>query len=76
MRARVYLRQPLFTYPGSQGHVPAGTMVIEGECAPAEGIGLRVDVTTYFDEKGRKLEGTSRTLIVAAGKLDHLQPLD
>lgn len=76
MRARVYLRQPLFTYPGSQGHVPAATMVIEGECAPAEGIGLRVDVTAYYDEKGRTLEGKPRTLILASAKLDHLQPLD
>jgi hypothetical protein len=76
MRARVFLRQPLFTFPGSHGHVPANAVVLDGVCTPVEGIGLKVEVSDYFDEKGRKLEGKSTVLLVSAAKLDHLLILD
>ena len=76
MHARVFLRQPLFTFPGAQAHVPTSAVVLEGECTPMEGIGLKVVMSACFDEKGKALEVPPLVLVVSAGKIDHLQILD
>ncbi len=76
MHARVFLRQPLFTLPGAQAHVPTNAVVLEGECTPMEGLGLKVVMASCYDEKGKRLESLPSVLVVSAGKIDHLQILD
>jgi len=76
MRARIFLRQPLFTLPGAGPHVPPAAMVLDATCTPVEGLGLRVEAWAWFDEKGRELTAASAVLILPAAKIDHLQVLD
>jgi hypothetical protein len=71
MRARLYLRQSLFSFPGEAGHVPAGAAVLEGELLEEGAGGLRIRVQAWFDERGRSLEAAPATLIVPSAKLDH-----
>lgn len=73
MRVRVYLRQALFTLPGSLAHVPVNVAVLEGECADPAALNPRVKADAYFDEKGRTLEGGPSDVVVPAAKLDHVQ---
>lgn len=75
MRARVFLRQPLFSFPGAQAHVPSAAVVLEGEVNPVEGIGLKVEITHCLDEKGRPLTVTPLTVLVPLDKVDNLQLL-
>lgn len=76
MRAHVFLRQPLFTFPGAGAHVPAAATVLDAVCSPVEGFGLKVEVSAWFDEKGRELKGDPAVLILPATKIDHLKVLD
>lgn len=72
MQARVYLRQNLFTLSGEAAHVPAGAAILVGKLAGTDALGVTVKVTTWLDEKGRKLDGGPRTLLVPASKIDHV----
>ncbi|HNC98627.1 MAG TPA: hypothetical protein PKY30_14395 [Myxococcota bacterium] len=79
MRVRAFLRQPLFTISGSEAHVPHSAMVLEGELGEQSSSGLTIRVQSYFDDRGRKLEGATakeRTLILPGGKVDHLLVLE
>ncbi|MBM4368393.1 MAG: hypothetical protein FJ102_19420 [Deltaproteobacteria bacterium] len=69
MRARVFLKGPLFTFAG---HVPRGAAVVEGVVKDTGGFGLTVAVEGYLDEGGKRLEGPALTLILPAAKVDHV----
>jgi hypothetical protein len=68
MRARIFLRQPLFV---PAGHAPRSAVILEGTVADAAGMGWRVDVERWFAENGQALEGEACTLIVPSAKIDH-----
>ena len=72
MRVRVFLRQALFTLPGAESHLPTASAVVEGALVEASGFGLRLHVDAWFDEKGRKLEGEARQLLIPTAKVDHV----
>jgi hypothetical protein len=71
MPAHVYLRQSLFCLPGA-AHVPANAAVLIGEIVETTSLGTTMVVNAWLDERGRKLEGPSRRLIIPASKLDHV----
>lgn len=72
MRARVYLRQNLFTLSGEAGHLPTSCAIVAGELLAHDAFGVRLRADTYEDEKGRKLPGSPRTLLVPVAKIDHV----
>jgi hypothetical protein len=72
MRVRVYLRQPLFSLPDAAGHAPATAVVLGAELLEQSPGGLKVRVSSWFDEKGRTLQGEPRTLLLPAAKVDHV----
>lgn len=72
MRVRVFLRQTLFVLPGKDAHLPANAMVITGIIEEQTGFGLRLKVESYFDDRGRKLEGSEQTLLLPGSKIDHI----
>lgn len=76
MRVRVFLRQPLFTLPGGGEHVPPTAFILVGTLGEATALGVSVQVEQYFDERGRALDGLSRSLIVPGAKIDHVWVLE
>lgn len=72
MRVRVYLRQALFSFPGDAAHVPPHAAVVEGASSDVTASGARVLVETYYDEKGRTLEGLPCEILIPAAKIDHV----
>ncbi len=76
MRARVFLRQNLFSLPGEAAHVPPGAAVLDGTLLRESEAGVAVRVTRWMDDRGRELAGAPRTLVVPATKLDHILLLE
>lgn len=72
MRARVFLRQALFSMSGDAGHVPPQTAVLRGTLKERDAFGVLVAVDGYEDERGKALQGPPRTLLVPATKIDHV----
>lgn len=72
MRARVYLRQNLFSLAGEAGHLPTACAIVAGELVAHDAFGAHLRADTYEDEKGRKLQGAPRTLLIPVAKIDHV----
>jgi hypothetical protein len=72
MRVRVFLRQALFTLPGTEAHLPAAVAVIDGALVEASGFGLNIQVDGWCDERGRRLEGEARQILIPVSKIDHV----
>lgn len=72
MRVRVFLRQTLFTLPGTAAHIPAKTAIIEGMSVDPSTASLRVMAELYLDDKGKILEGVPCDLFIPEGKIDHI----
>ena len=86
MRVRVFLKDPLFVISEKAAHLPPAALILEGTLqltdksgasssgSVAGGIHLQVD--SWFDRKGQPLLGELRTLILPAGKVDHMLVLE
>lgn len=84
MRARVFLRQSLFSAPPcasggaapgaseSTGHVPQNAAILLGTVTDQSGFGLTFKADGYADERGRILSGPPRTLLIPSAKIDHV----
>jgi hypothetical protein len=72
MRVHVYLRQSLFVLGGDAAHLPAHAAILVGTLVEQGPVGITVKADTFLDEKGRPLPGPARTIIVPAGKIDHV----
>ena len=82
MRARIYLRQSLFSAPpaaspgatnaDAAGHVPANAAILIGTLSDQSGFGLTIIADAYADERGRPLTGATRTLLIPSAKIDHV----
>lgn len=75
MRVRVFLRQQLFTLPGTE-HVPSAAVILEGTLGEATQLGAVIAVEAFFDDRGRALEAKPVRLVVPAGKIDHVLVLE
>lgn len=71
-RATVFLKTSLFTFSAGDRHVPSGVSAIEGELERIGDGGVTIKAATWKDERGRPLEGASRTLFVPLSKIDHI----
>ncbi|MCB9677032.1 MAG: hypothetical protein H6737_18085 [Alphaproteobacteria bacterium] len=67
----IFLRTALFTLP-KDGHVPIGTLIIEGEIVDRPAGGLVVIAKTFKDERGRDLAGSQVELQLPWSKIDHI----
>lgn len=72
MRARVFLRQNLFSLAGEAAHLPPAAAVLVGDLTAHDAFGVTLRVEAYEDEKGRRLQGTPRTLLIPVAKIDHV----
>lgn len=70
--ATVFLRTSLFIFSSGETHVPAGVSAIRGALERIGDGGVTVRAEAWLDERGRTLEGPSRTLFVPMSKVDHL----
>lgn len=71
MRVRVFLRQPLFTLP-HDAHVPPTAVVLVGTLGEDRGGLFDLTVESWYDERGRQLEGLPRNLLIPTAKVDHV----
>jgi len=72
-RVTVYLRTSLFSFSGTDGHLPTGVMAIQGRTPEAGGGStLRVEVEKLLDERGRSLSEDALSLQLPWSKIDHV----
>ena len=71
-RVVIYLKTALFSEDKNDGHVPAQTMILEGNIKDQPSGGFIVAVTGFRTGSNRELEGSPCTLFIPAGKIDHM----
>ncbi len=71
-RVTVFLKTTLFTFSSGERHVPSDVSAIEGDLQRIGDGGVTLQATGWRDERGRALEGQSRTLFVPMSKVDHV----
>lgn len=76
MRVRVFLRSSFFTLPGEEAHVPTAAVVLDGSVEEQNSGWVRLTTSSYMDERGRKLNGSTRTLLIPVSKIDHMLVVD
>jgi len=71
-QATIYLRNSLFSTSASQGHVPAGVMIIKGEILEAAGGGVITLTHQLCDERAKVLTEQALKLQLPWAKIDHI----
>ena len=71
-QVRVFLKTELFALTGESGHVPRGSVIIDGDVRELQGGGITIAAKGYLDARGRTLEGNETVLFIPTGKIDHL----
>ncbi|MFT5679658.1 MAG: cystathionine beta-lyase family protein involved in aluminum resistance [Myxococcota bacterium] len=75
-RVVIFLKNALFAEDKKSGHVPAHTMILEGQVTEKTSGGFIVAVTGYRAGDNKALEGKPCRLFLPNAKIDHMLLLE